>query len=241
MKGGITRRLDEVLKSLDEKQLKKALYLTENPKLERQHQYIMEAARICLANKENKQVCDQAIREARNKVHGTISLPIDDTSLEGLEEYMTEQKLPEEIKPVEAPPAETLKPSSSFLSKAEKTDDELFEECEECHVAVAASRIADICAEKREEAGNGCEIIGRSLENEDTEPADWIKTMVEAAEKAQGKAKEEMTAAITELTEYLDRRNSPLLKALDKEENHGQTTTVPPRAEEPDSHETVSG
>jgi len=242
MKGGITRRLDDVLKSLDEKQLKKALYLTEHPKLERQHQYIMEAARTCLANKENKQLCDQAIREARNKVHDTISLPIDDTSLEGLEEYMTEeQKLPEEIKPVEAPLAETPASSSSFLSKAEKTDEELFEECEECHVAVAASRIADICAEKREEAGNGCEIIGRSLESEDTEPADWIKTMIEAAEKAQGEAKEEMAAAITELTEYLERRNSPLLKALDKEENHAQTTIIPPRAEEPDSHETVSG
>jgi len=241
MKGGITRRLDDVLKSLDEKQLKKALYLTEHPKLERQHQYIMEAARTCLANKENKQVCEQAIREARDKVHGTISLPIDDTSLEGLEEYMTEQKLPEEIKPVEAPPAETPASSSDFLSKAEKTDEELFEACEECHVAVAASRIADICALKREEAGNGCEIIGRSLENEDTEPADWIKTMIEAAEKAQGEAKEEMTAAITELIEYLERRNSPLLKTLDKEENHAQTTTVPPHAEEPNSHETISG
>jgi len=223
VKGGITRRLDEVLKSLDEKQLKKALYLTENnPKLESQHQYIQDAARTCLANKENKQVCDQAIREARNKVHSTISLPIDDTSLEGLEEYITEQKLPVEINPAETPPlpVETPAPSDSFLSKAEKTDEELFEECEECHVAVAASRIADVCTENREEAGNGCEIIGRSLENEDTEPADWIKTMIEAAEKAQGKAKEEMTAAITELTEYLERRDSPLLKALEKEESH---------------------
>jgi len=240
MKGGITRRLDDVLKSLDEKQLKKALYLTEHPKLERQHQYIMEAARTCLANKENKQVCDQAIREARDKVHGTISLPIDDTSLEGLEEYMAEQKLPEEIKPVETL-AEPQTIPGGFLAKAEMSDEELFNSCEECHIAVAASRIADICAEKREEAGNGCEIIGRSLENEDTEPADWIKTMIEAAEKAQGKAKEEMTAAIAELTEYLERRNSPLLKVLDKEENHAQTTAVPARAEEPNSHETISG
>jgi len=240
-KGGVTKKLDDTLAALDKKELKKALYLTEHPKLERQHQDIMEAARICLANKENKQVCDQAIREARNKVHGTISLPIDDTSLEGLEEYMTEQKLPEEIKPVEAPPSESPTPSSGFLSKAEKTDDELFQECEECHVAVAASRIADTCALKREEAGDGCEIIGRSLENEDTEPADWIKTMIEAAEKAQGEAKQEMIAAITELTEYLERRNSPLLKALDKEENHAQTTIIPTRAEEPNSHETISG
>ena len=127
---------------------------------------------------------------------------------------MTEQKLPEETKSVETPAV-----PSGFLSKAQKTDEELFEECEECHVAVAASRFADVCAENREEAG-GCELIGRSLENENTEPGDWIKAMVQTAEKAQGKAKQEMAGAITELTEYLERRNSPLLKAIDKEEGH---------------------
>ena len=140
---------------------------------------------------------------------------------------MTEQQLPEETKPVETPAV-----PSGFLSKAEKTDEELFEECEECHVAVAASRFADVCAESREEAGVGCEIIGRSLENENTEPTDWLKAMVETAEKAQGKAKQEMAGAITELTEYLERRNSPLLKALDKEVANDQTTAIPARAEE---------
>lgn len=223
MKGGVTKKLEDTIKALDGKQIKKALYLTEgHEKLSRQHQYIQEAARTCLANKDNKEVCQAAIAEARNKVQDTISLPIDDTSLEGLEEYMTEQKLPEEIKPAEAPPppVEIPAPSSSFLSKAEKTDEELFEECEECHVAVAASRFADVCAETPEEAGS-CELIGRSLENENTEPADWLKAMVETAEKAQGEAKEEMVGAITELTEYLERRNSPFLKALEKEAGHG--------------------
>jgi len=221
MKGGITKKLEDTIKALDQKQLKKALYLTENtPKLEQHHQWIEEAAHTCLANKGNKQVCEQAIKEARNKVQGTVSLPIDDTSLEGLEDYMTEQKLPEETKPAETPePAETPAIPSGFLAKAQKTDDQLFDECEECHVAIAASRFADVCAESREEAG-GCELIGRSLENESTEPADWIKAMVETAERAQGEAKEEMVAAITELTGYLEQRNSPLLKALDKEESH---------------------
>lgn len=227
MKGGITKKLEDTVKALDQKQLKKALYLTENnPKLEQHHQWIEEAARTCLANKGNKQLCEQAIKEARNKVQGTVSLPIDDTSLEGLGDYMTEQKLPEETKSVETPgPAEILAPveipaiPTGFLAKAQKTDDELFEECEECHVAIAASRFADVCASSREEAG-GCELIGRSLEDENTEPADWIKAMVETAEGARGKAKEEMGAAITELTEYLEQRNSPLLKALDKEVNH---------------------
>ncbi|GAH53502.1 unnamed protein product, partial [marine sediment metagenome] len=102
MKGGVTKKLEDTIKALDGKQLKKALYLTEgHEKLSLQHQYIQEAARTCLANKDNKEVCQAAINEARNKVQDTISLPIDDTSIEGLEEYMTEQKLPEEIKPVD--------------------------------------------------------------------------------------------------------------------------------------------
>jgi hypothetical protein len=220
VKGGVTKKIEDTISALDKGQLKKAIYLTEgHEKLSRQHQFVEEAARICLANKDNKEICRAAINEARNKIQDTVSLPIDDTSLEGLEEYMTEQNLPEETKSVETPAA-----PSGFLAKAQKTDDELgkeaFEECEECHVAVAASRFADVCAENREEAGGGCELIGRSLANENTVPVDWLKAMVQTAEKAQGKAKEDMAGAITELTEYLERRNSPLLKALDKEESH---------------------
>jgi len=217
MKGGITKRLEDTNKALDAKQIKKALYLTENnPKLERQHQFVEEAARTCLANKDNKEICQAAIKEARNKVNDTVTLPFDDTSLEGLEEFMTEEKLPEETKSVETPAV-----PSGFLAKAQKTDDELFFECEECHVAVAASRFADVCAENREEAGGGCELIGRSLEDENTEPVDWIKAMVQTAENAQGKAKEEMLGAIAELSDYLQKKDSPFLKALDnKEEGH---------------------
>ena len=216
MKGGVTKRIEEINKALDQKQLKKALYLSEAKGLERHHEWIQEAARTCLVNREDKSACEQAIRRAREKVEGTASLPVDDVSLEGLEEYMTEQKLPEETKSVVTPAV-----PSGFLSKAKKTDEDLFEECEECHVAVAAAKFADVCAGNREEAGGGCEIISRSLANENTEPGDWIKAMVQTAEKAEGKAKQEMAGAITELTEYLESRNSPLLKAIDKEESHG--------------------
>ncbi len=200
MKGGITKKIEETIKALEQGQLKKALYLTEgNEKLSRQYQFIDEAARICLANKDNKEACQQAIREARNSVQDTITLPIDDTSLEGLEEYLSPKNQPV------AQPA------------GEKTDEELYEECEECHVAVAAVRFAEVCAEHPEEAGNACKAISEKLEDENTEPADWIKAMVETAEQAQGEAKEQMGAAVTELTDYLERRNSPLLEELDKE------------------------
>jgi len=230
MKGGITKRLEDTLKALDEKQLKKALYLTENnPKLERQHQFIEEAGRTCLANKHNRKVCEEAIKMARDKVHETVSLPLDDTSLEGLEEYLTPEKSERNVRETET--VKTPMVPDGFLAKAQKTDDALFEECEECHVAVAAAKFADICAEKPEEAG-GCELIGRSLENENTEPVDWLKAMVETAEKAQGKAKEEMVGAISELTDYLERRNSPFLKALDKDVKDEQNAVVSPRTED---------
>jgi len=209
VKGGITKRIEDTVKALEQGQLKKALYLSEANGLEKHHHFIEQAARTCLANKDNKEACTMAIEEAKEKVQDTITLPIDDTSLEGLEEYLSPEKPPEQ--PPEAQPT------------SEKTDEELFEECEECHVAVAAARIAEVCAEHPEEAGASCKLISEKLEDENTEPADWIKAMVEAAEQAQGEAKEEMVAAVTELTEYLERRDSPILKELNKgeEETNG--------------------
>lgn len=203
MKGGVTKRIEETVKALEEGQLKKALSLSEADGLEKHHRFVEEAARTCLANRDNKEACEMAIREARDKVQDTITLEIDDTSLEGVEEYLSPEKSPEEAK--EAPPA------------SEKTDEELFEECEECHVAVAASRFAEICADHPEDAGTSCKLISEKLEDENTEPTDWIKAMVETAEQAQGEAKEQMTAAVSELTDYLERRNSPFLKELDKD------------------------
>ncbi|GAJ12867.1 unnamed protein product, partial [marine sediment metagenome] len=203
------------VKALDQGQLKKALYLTENnEKLKRHHQFVEEAARTCLASKDNKEVCKVAMEEAKDKMQETISLPIDDTSLEGVEEMLSPEKPPEQ--PTEAKPA------------AEKTDEELYEECEECHVAVAASRFAEICVEHPENGGASCKLISEKLEDETTEPTDWIKTMVETTEQAQGEAKEQMAAAVTELTDYLERRNSPLLKKLDEGEESTPEDLTPP-------------
>jgi len=128
-------------------------------------------------------------------------LPEDDTSLEGVEDL------------VSGAPAETPESAST-----EKTDEELYAECEECHIAEAAVIFSQVCAENPEGAGESCRLIAEKVSDETTEPADWIKTMVETAENAQGEAKEKMTAAVTNLTDYLEKRNSPILKALDREE-----------------------
>ena len=200
MKGGVTKRIEDTVKALEAGQLKKALYLTEADGLENHHGFVEQAARTCLSNKGNKEACALAIKEARAKVQDTITLPIDDTSLEGLEEYLTP----------EAQLGETQPP--------EKTDEELYEECQECHVAEAAVRFAEICAEHPEETGAICDLISEKLEDETTEPVDWIKAMIQTAEQAKGEAQEKMEAAVGELTEYLQRRDSPFLKELDKEE-----------------------
>ena len=212
MKGGVTKKIEDALSALDKGQLKKALLLTDREGLEKHHQFVEQAARTCLANKDNKEACTMAIEEAKEKVQDTITLPIDDTSLEGVEEYLSPEK------PAEEPQAQ---PTS------EKTDEELFEECEECHVAVAASRFAEICAEHPENGGASCKLISEKLEDETTEPAEWIRAMVETTEQAQGEAKEKMAAAVTELTDYLERRDSPFLKKLDKGEEEEASLTPP--------------
>lgn len=201
MKGGITKRIEDTIKALDKGQLKNALYLTDREGLERHHGFVVEAARICLSNQNNKEVCSMAIKEARDEIQETVTLPIEDTSLEGVEELLTSEAQPGETQPT-----------------AEKTDEELYEECEECHVADAAVKFAEICAEHPEEAGPSCKLISEKIEDENTEPADWIKAMVQTTEHAQGEAKEKMETAVSELTEYLQRRDSPFLKELDKEE-----------------------
>jgi len=67
MKGSVTKRIEETVKALDQKQLKKALYLTESSGLERHHGFVEKAARTCLVNKADKEACEMAIKEARDK------------------------------------------------------------------------------------------------------------------------------------------------------------------------------
>lgn len=207
-KGGTTKKLEDTVKALDAKQLKKALYLTDREKLERQHAWVEEAARTCLVDKTNKEACEKAMKEARGKIQDTISLPIEDTSLEGLEEYLSPESKPTEAKPE----AEEQKPPS------EMTDEELYQNCEDCHVAVAASEFARLCEEHPGETGQACRLISEKVADETTEPVDWIKTMIQATEQVEGEPKQKMAAALTELVEYLEERDSPWLKELEEGE-----------------------
>ena len=194
--GSVTHRIEATVKALDAGQLKKALALTEGvPKLEKHHQWVAEAARTCLANKDNGKLCKEAIKMARDKVQETTQLPVDDTSIEGLEEYLS--------------PEEPAKSESS----SEKTDEEL-ENCEECHVSDAVVKFSEI----GESCGDASviAIIESTLENELTPPEDWVKKMIEITETA-GCGKGKYQAVLNKLTSYLESRDSPILEKLDKD------------------------
>lgn len=201
MKGGVTKKIEDTLAALDKKQLKKALYLTDNKGLERHHEIVQQAARTCLADKSNKGACEKAMKEARNAIQDTISLPFDDTSLEGLEDYLSPQS--KSVEPKETEPTN------------EKTDEELYENCPECHISSAILKFSDTCNENPEEAGDACKVISEKVEA-NTEPVEWIRTLVQITEQAKGKAKQEMQESLTELTDYLEKKQSPWLKELDK-------------------------
>jgi len=204
MKGGVTKRIDETIAALEKGQLKNALYLTDRPEMARARGWVEEAARKALADKKNAR---KYMNEAKDKLQATVTLPLDDTSLEGVEEYLN-------VMPSTEPKEEVaVKP------KEEMTDEEMYENCEDCHVAAAAAAAADICEEHPQTI---CNVISERLDKEDIQPEDWIKALREAAAKSEGEAKVKLDAVMADLRGYLQRRNSPFLEAW--EESDGKVS-----------------
>jgi len=193
-----TKKLEDTVKALDAKKLKKALVLTDTQKTERQHGFVQEAAEVCLANKGDKGVCEKAIREARDKVQETISLPIDDTSLEGLEEYLHHEGEGEG----------QAKPPSQM------TDEELYESCPECHVADAAVKFVEIAGQDECDGEAAMEKLQPCLDDPQTAPEKWVRAMIEVTEGATCN-KPQYGQVLGELTDYLESRDSEILKKLD--------------------------
>ena len=200
MKGGITKKLEDTVLALDKKQLKKALYLTDREGMERQHEWVKDAARTCLSA-EDKKGCESAVKGARDKIVDTITPPLEETSLEGLEEYLGESS-----KPTQQPPQEPAQEG--------KSDEELYESCEECHVATAVVQFAEINKENPSELAT--KLIEEKI-SQYVEPEDWIKNMIQVCEGTEGEDKEKYCSSLGELVEYLEGRDSPILKKLDEE------------------------
>ena len=188
MKGGVTHKIEEAVKALEQGKVKKALYLTDTGKTERHHEIVSDAARKCLSNKEQ---CPVYLQDAAQRLKDTITPPLDDTDLEGVG-GMLDQKPHAEI----------------------PSDDELYESCEECHIGDAVVRFHEI-AEHCGDVG-AVERIQKNLGDDQTPPEQWIKTMVSIAEKPSCGEKS-YQVVLGELTDYLGGRDSPILKKLEDE------------------------
>jgi len=184
----VTNRIERAIKALEAGRLKEALYLTDKTGLERHNAWVREAARKALEDKENTK---KYLREARDRLTETITAPLDDTSLEGVEE-MLDERAPE--------------------PKSEMTDEELYENCEECHIANAVVATTEICEKHPQTA---CTLITSRLDKEDVQPGEWLKLLFEARDKSEGKARQEFDMVLSDLIKYLERRNSPFLKNLE--------------------------
>ncbi len=189
MKGGVTKRIEEAISALEKGQLKQALYLTDRTEMGRENAWVREAARKALDDRENAK---KYVLEARDKLKATLTNPLEDTSLEGVEEMLNET---------------TPEPEP----KGEMTDEELYDACEECHIANAVVAATEVCEKHPQDA---CTLISSRLDKEDVEPEEWLKVLVEARDKAEGEARQEFGLIVEDLTEYLKRKNSPFLKAL---------------------------
>jgi hypothetical protein len=187
-----TKRVEKTIEALEKKQLKNALFLTDRPETARHHQWVEEAARTCLTNKGNKERCDAAIKEAKAKIVETTTVAMEDTSLEGIEEMLEPENTVQEPQ------------------VAEKTDEELYENCPECHLADAAVKFAEI---SRHCTGEATEL--ENLAEGDTPPEKWLREMKRIKDNATC-GQEAYQEVWNELTSYLKERESPILKGLEE-------------------------
>ncbi|MBA7529325.1 hypothetical protein ES705_21521 [subsurface metagenome] len=190
MKGGVTKRIEDTIAALEKGELKNALFLTDRREMEREHAWVEEAARKALDDRENAK---KYMMEAKDKLTATITAPLDDTSLEGVEEMLKDT---------------TPRPE---LPKQEKTDEELYEECQECHIANAIVAASEICDRHPQTV---CTLLTSRLDREDVEPEEWLKVLVEARDKSEGEARQEFGLIVDDLMEYLERKSSPFLEGL---------------------------
>jgi hypothetical protein len=196
-----TKRIEKTILALEKKQLKNALFLTDRPETERHHHWVEEAARTCLTNKGDKERCDAAIKEAKAKIVETITVPLDDTSLEGIEE-MLEERADERDRQLDHEAEQVV---------AEKSDEELYENCPECHLADAAVKFAEI---SRHCTGEATELESLAAD-ESTPPEKWLQEMKRIKENATC-GQEAYQEVWNELTSYLKERDSPMLKGLEE-------------------------
>jgi hypothetical protein len=207
----ITDKLKKTITALDAKQLKRALSITDTPKLDRQHEMVVEAANICLADKGK---CDGAIKVARDKVKATTDLPEDSTDIEGLEEYLkpretmmvtnTGENVTENAIPVTKETGIVTESASSITPERP---------CDVCMIAGAVGKFGEISDGCDGEVRKQLEVVGQ---DNMTLPEKWMQTMAEIAEGAICN-KEAYVTVLSGLTDELEKMDSPILKNMESE------------------------
>lgn len=199
---GATKRIEEASKALGEGMVKKAMLLTDSSRTAREHAVVVGIAKQCVANKEE---CAKYCREGAAQLKDRITATTDTN--EGLEEMLQE----EEQKGL--PPEDKVK--VKLAPEPEKTDDELLADCEECNVAGAAASFVRIAEKDECDGETAMDALQPCLDNELTTPETWLKTMTKVAEQATCN-KQKYGEVLGGLTDYLQKRDSPILKNLDK-------------------------
>lgn len=188
MKGGVTKRIEEATKALDNGQLKHALQVLDKDKTREQYNIVANAARNCLSNQES---CSTYLQDANSKLKSSITSDATDTSLEGVQEMLDEK--------------------GTKTTDQAKGDNELYEDCQECHIADAVGKTSDVCNLYRM---NSCQELEQAADNPDTAPEQWLGIIRNVHSEATGEAKQGMDYIVNELAEYLKRKDSEYLRHL---------------------------
>jgi hypothetical protein len=208
---GATKKIEEAAKSLEAGLIKKAVLLTDSSKTEKAHKIVVDIAKQCVANKED---CKDFCKEGAVKLKDMITPTTDNN--DDLEEILAEEEGRTQNAPSsqESPPSPDA-PTSPDKPVAEMSDDEAFNNCEECNIAAAAATFVKIAQKDECDGNKALAKLQPCVDDNMTTPEKWLKTMAEVAENATCD-KLKYGEVLGELTDYLQKRDSPILKNLDK-------------------------
>lgn len=175
----VTKRIERAIEALEKGQVKRALYTLDHQETADLYPVVEEAAKSALKDRGHSKTY---LEEARNKLLATTRVPLDEVGLDGVSEFIN--------------------------SRGSDSGDD-YEDCEECHVAVAVSAFNDICSENPQES---CTMI--CDDRPDISPAEWVRRMAQVEAEASRSAKQPFSEVLGELVDYLGRRNSPILDEL---------------------------
>jgi hypothetical protein len=210
---GATKKIEEAAKSLEAGLIKKAVLLTDSSKTEKAHKIVVDIAKKCVSDKENcKDLCKEGAVTLKDMITPTTDNNDDLAEILAEEENRAPNTPSSQDAPTAQTPPETPPPDKPV---AEMSDEEMFSNCPDCHVAAAAVEFVKIAEKDECDGKQVTEKLQPLLDDQMTTPEKWIKTMAEITEKATCE-KMKYGQVLGELTGYLQEKNSEILKNLDK-------------------------